>query len=31
MVGPICMPIPPHGTLVSLSLVLNQRFQSFIC
>ena len=31
MVGPIYMPKFPHGTLISLSLVLNQRFKSPMC
>ena len=31
LVGPIYMPKPPHGTLISLSLVLNQHFKSPIC
>ena len=30
-VGSIYMPKPPHGTLINLSLVLNQRFKTTIC
>ena len=31
MVGPIYMPKSPHGTSISLLLVLNQDFKSLIC
>ena len=31
MVGSIYMAKPPHETLMSLSLVLNQRFKSLTC
>ena len=31
MVGSIYMVKPPHGTLINVSLVLNQRFEIPIC